>query len=100
MAGDESNSMMSYVDLNWDFSQFDQDNFNRAQTAGYIIAGNAIAKDVLESSRAADGLPALQRADEEFGIAAARLPITTTLARSTTRGSVTTTFALLQPLQE
>jgi hypothetical protein len=71
-AGDQSNSMMSYVDLNWDFSQFDQDNFNRAQTAGYIIAGNAIAKDVLESSRAADGLPALQRADEEFGIAAAR----------------------------
>ena len=28
-AGDESNSMMSYVDLNWDFSQFDRDNFNR-----------------------------------------------------------------------
>ena len=23
-AGDESNSMMSYIDLNWDFSQFDQ----------------------------------------------------------------------------
>lgn len=28
-SGDESNSMMSYIDLNWDFSQFDRDNMNR-----------------------------------------------------------------------
>jgi hypothetical protein len=27
-SGDESNSMMSYIDLNWDFSQLDRDNMS------------------------------------------------------------------------
>jgi hypothetical protein len=30
--GDEVNSIMSYIDLNWDFSQFDLDNTNRLNT--------------------------------------------------------------------
>ena len=54
-AGDESNSMMSYVDLNWDFSQFDRDNFNRFHAAGYIVNANAIAEDVLASPNAGLG---------------------------------------------
>jgi hypothetical protein len=41
-AGDESNSMMSYIDLNWDFSQFDRDNMNRYLTSGYINNANTI----------------------------------------------------------
>jgi hypothetical protein len=41
-AGDESNSMMSYIDLNWDFSQFDRDNMNRYLVAGYINNSNQI----------------------------------------------------------
>src|SRR4029450_10610855 len=35
-AGDESNSMMSYIDVNWDFSQFDRDNSDRFLTAAYF----------------------------------------------------------------
>ena len=41
--GDESNSMMSYIDLNWDFSQFDRDNSARHHAAGYAKIANAIA---------------------------------------------------------
>ena len=54
-AGDENNSMMSYVDLNWDFSQFDHDNFNRFEAAGYIVNANAIAGNVLASANAGWG---------------------------------------------
>jgi hypothetical protein len=43
-AGDESNSMMSYIDLNWDFSQFDRDNMNRYLTSAYINNANNILK--------------------------------------------------------
>jgi hypothetical protein len=41
--GDESNSMMSYIDLNWDFSQFDRDNSARHHAAGYAKIANALA---------------------------------------------------------
>jgi hypothetical protein len=41
--GDESNSMMSYIDLNWDFSQFDRDNSARQHAAGYAKIANALA---------------------------------------------------------
>ena len=72
-AGDESNSVMSYVDLNWDFSQFDRDNFQRFEAGGYIVNANAIAKDVLASPNASLGLPELTAADVEVGLAKARL---------------------------
>ena len=45
--GDESNSMMSYIDVNWDFSQFDRDNSARQHAAGYMMIANRIAADVL-----------------------------------------------------
>ena len=35
--------MMSYIDLNWDFSQFDRDNSARHHAAGYAKIANAIA---------------------------------------------------------
>ena len=28
---------MSYIDVNWDFSQFDRDNAARHQAAGFIV---------------------------------------------------------------
>jgi hypothetical protein len=46
-SGDESNSMMSYIDLNWDFSQFDQDNHNRHRAGGYMMVANDLAAKVL-----------------------------------------------------
>jgi hypothetical protein len=46
-SGDESNSIMSYVDLNWDFSQFDLDNNDRFKAAAFFRSANAIAEDVL-----------------------------------------------------
>jgi hypothetical protein len=68
-AGDENNSMMSYVDLNWDFSQFDRDNFNRFHAAGYIVIANRIAQSVLASPNASLGLAELDAADVEVGLA-------------------------------
>ena len=41
--GDFSNSMMSYIDLNWDYSQFDRDNSARHHTAGFALIANRIA---------------------------------------------------------
>jgi hypothetical protein len=46
-SGDQSNTMMSYIDLNWDFSQFDRDNYQRFATAAFIRSANQIAADVL-----------------------------------------------------
>jgi hypothetical protein len=44
--GNEINSMMSYVDVNWDFSQFDRDNTDRFQAAAYINNANALAEEI------------------------------------------------------
>src|ERR671912_1509195 len=63
-SGDESNSMMSYIDLNWDFSQFDRDNMNRYMAAAFARFGNQVAADVLadpDAGRAADELAAADR---------------------------------------
>ncbi len=70
-AGDESNSMMSYIDLNWDFSQFDQDNSNRFLTAAYNEAANRLAADVLADPDAAKAQDELAAADKLLGEAKA-----------------------------
>lgn len=64
--GDLSNSVMSYIDLNWDFSQFDRDNMARFETAAAIAAANRLAEEAL---LAAPNLaePLLRRADAEIG---------------------------------
>jgi hypothetical protein len=51
-SGDESNSIMSYVDLNWDFSQFDRDNMDRFMTATYLNTANAVLAKIYRSPRA------------------------------------------------
>jgi hypothetical protein len=48
-SGDQVNSTMSYIDLNWDFSQFDRDNHNRFQAAAYLINARGIVKDIVGS---------------------------------------------------
>ena len=66
--GDESNSMMSYIDVNWDFSQFDRDNSARHHAAGYALIANRIAADILrdrDRDRAAGDLAAADRLLEE-----------------------------------
>lgn len=63
-SGDESNTMMSYIDLNWDFSQFDRDNMNRYMAAAFARNANRIAADILadpDAGRAADELAAADR---------------------------------------
>ena len=66
---DEVNSMMSYIDLNWDYSQFDRDNANRYQTAAYIINANHIAADILGSPNADAATVDLGNADAQIGYA-------------------------------
>jgi len=62
-SGDESNSMMSYIDLNWDFSQFDRDNMNRYLTSVYLNQANAVLASVYASPRAGQVSAALLAAD-------------------------------------
>ena len=69
-SGDESNSMMSYIDLNWDFSQFDRDNMNRFLTVGYLNQANVILDGIYASPRAGQVAGLLTSAD---GHAAAAL---------------------------
>jgi hypothetical protein len=71
--GHEINSMMSYVELNWDFSQFDRDNTNRFQAAGYINNANALAKRILSSPKAGQAKSELKAADRYYGKAKAAL---------------------------
>jgi hypothetical protein len=61
-SGDQSNSMMSYIDLNWDFSQFDRDNMNRFLAAAYTSNANRIAAAVLADPDAAKALGRLRAA--------------------------------------
>ncbi|MET8151052.1 hypothetical protein ACIBSW_26780 [Actinoplanes sp. NPDC049668] len=68
-AGDESNSMMSYIDVNWDFSQFDRDNSDRFLTAAYYEAANRLAAEVLGSSGASRARGGLRAADVLLGLA-------------------------------
>jgi hypothetical protein len=62
-SGDESNSIMSYVDLNADFGQFDRDNMARYLTVGYINQANTILADIYASPRAGTAAGALTAAD-------------------------------------
>ena len=67
-AGDESNSMMSYIDVNWDFSQFDRDNSDRFLTAAYYEAANRLAADVLADRDARKVSADLNAADLLLGL--------------------------------
>jgi hypothetical protein len=66
-AGDENNTMMSYIDVNWDFSQFDRDNSDRFLTAAYWEAANKLAATVPAGKSRGE----LAAADGLIGLAAA-----------------------------
>lgn len=68
-SGDESNSMMSYIDLNWDFSQFDRDNMNRYMTSVYLNQANTILADIYASARAGQAASLLTSADNNAAMA-------------------------------
>jgi hypothetical protein len=72
-AGDESNSMMSYIDLNWDFSQFDRDNSDRFLAAAYNEAANSLAAEVLADRDARKARDELKAADVLIGLTKAAL---------------------------
>jgi hypothetical protein len=65
--GDESNSIMSYLDVNWDFSQFDRDNSARHHAGGYALIANRIARDILRDRDARKAAGDLAAADRELG---------------------------------
>jgi hypothetical protein len=65
--GNEVNSMMSYIDLNWDFSQFDRDNTDRFQAAAYINNANALAQEIQADPDAALAAEELAAADAAYG---------------------------------
>jgi hypothetical protein len=71
--GDESNSMMSYIDVNWDFSQFDRDNSARHHGAGYALIANRIAADILRDRDRDKALRDLAAADRSLEAAQAAL---------------------------
>jgi hypothetical protein len=64
--GDESNSMMSYIDVNWDFSQFDRDNSARHHAAGFALIANRIAADILRDRQRGRAAGDLEAADREL----------------------------------
>ena len=66
-SGDEHNSMMSYIDLNWDFSQFDRDNMNRYMSAAFTRNANRIAADILADPDAGKAADELATADRLIG---------------------------------
>jgi hypothetical protein len=62
-SGDESNSIMHYLDLAAGFSQFDRDNMNRWLTAAYINQANAVLAMIGKSPRAGQVASLLPAAD-------------------------------------
>jgi len=51
-SGDESNTIMSYMDLSLEFSQFDRDNMYRWETAGYLNWSNMLLGEILAHPKA------------------------------------------------
>ena len=68
-AGAQSNSMMSYIDLNWDFGQFDYDTTARVMTVTYWNHSNQVAGRILESGRARMVSSLLKKADSRMVLA-------------------------------
>jgi hypothetical protein len=68
-SGDEQNSIMSYIDLNWDFSQFDRDNMNRYMTAAFSRFANQVTAVILADPDAGRATDELAAADQLLGAA-------------------------------
>jgi hypothetical protein len=62
-AGDESDTIMSYIALQLEFNVFDRDNSYRWETAGYLNKANALLGRVLDDPDAGDVADLVDRAD-------------------------------------
>jgi hypothetical protein len=71
-SGDESNSIMHYLDLSTSFSQFDRDNMNRWMTATYVNQANAVLAAMYKSPRIGQASAALAAADANAALALTR----------------------------
>lgn len=69
--GDEVSSVMGYMWINNEFSQFDYDNLDRFTAAANVAAAQQVAASVLRSSQAGAGRAALHVADRYLGRAGA-----------------------------
>ena len=66
-SGDQTNSIMSYIDVNWDFSTFDRDNAARFYAATYVTTANTVAEMVLEEGTNGAANALLDSADDLIG---------------------------------
>ena len=71
--GNESNTLMSYLGSQVDFSQFDRDNLDRWLVAARFRTANGILGDIYRSPRASLASAELLRADQLAGVALDRL---------------------------
>lgn len=62
-SGDESNTIMHYLDLATGFSQFDRDNMDRWLTAAYINQANSVLRSIYANPRVNSQTATLQAAD-------------------------------------
>ncbi|MBB6098607.1 hypothetical protein HNR42_002041 [Deinobacterium chartae] len=69
--GDESNTIMSYINLSNEFGQFNLDSQYRYLTAAYLNSANAILGKAEQAGKVNDLKAAAQRADSEFARAVA-----------------------------
>jgi hypothetical protein len=72
-AGDESNTVMSYTDLNYDFGQFDRDNMNRFLVGTYINQANSVLAMIYASPRAGQAAAQLTAADAAAAAAVSKV---------------------------
>jgi hypothetical protein len=68
-SGDESATVMSYIDVNFAFGTFDRDNMYRWETAGYLNMANQLLAEVQASPNAARAEELIRRADNTAGLA-------------------------------
>ena len=68
-SGDESNTIMHYLDVASGFSQFDRDNMNRWLTATYINQANSVLALIYKSPRAGQQSQLLLAADNNAALA-------------------------------
>lgn len=71
-AGDESATIMGYMFVNGDYSQFDRDNMSRNMTCSYLTEANLILVKILASPRAGQVTGLLANADQSAGNALAK----------------------------
>ena len=64
-SGDESHTIMSYIDLAAGFGRFDRDNMHRWETAGYLNWANAVLGDIVASHKSHKVSDLLERADDK-----------------------------------